>query len=504
MLHRVTNPSLTGLRNMSVLRVIIIRIKTYYTGISLPVKAAFWFTICKFLQRGISFITIPIFTRLLSTEDYGFTSIYYSWSSIFSIIVTLNLGGGGFNNAMLKYKDRRDAYCSAISCLCICITFIWFVLYIFFYRILSSFINLSIQLIGIMFLEILFAQIFTIWSAKQRFEFRYRSLITVTLFITVIASGISIIFVYFAKQKAFARIISHAIVCVIVYIVIFLFLVLKNKEFFNKEYWKFALGFNIPLVAHYLSQMVLNQADRIMIASYWGNKYAGIYSVSYNFSMALMILIQSVNASFSPWIYGKFESRGYNEIRKISSLLICFFALLTIIPILIGPEIIYILAPIDYFEAIYVIPSVGLSMFFVFLYGLFASASFYYGKTAFIAAGSVMVAVCNVLLNAFFIPRFGYLAAGYTTLACYILYSVVHYSFMHYIVKKKEGYDAEMFNLRVVFTVSVLLLVISFSMIFLYRFIIPRYVIMLIIVVIMFIKRDDIWISFRCLKRQNG
>ena len=82
-----------------------------------------------------------------------------------------------------------------------------------------------------MFLEILFAQIFAIWSAKQRFEFRYRALITVTLFITVIASGISIIFIYFAKQKAFARIISHAIVCVIVYIVIFLFLVLKNKEF---------------------------------------------------------------------------------------------------------------------------------------------------------------------------------------------------------------------------------------------------------------------------------
>jgi hypothetical protein len=38
---------------------------------------------------------------MLSAEDYGFTSIYYSWSSIFSIIVTLNLDGGGFNNRLV-------------------------------------------------------------------------------------------------------------------------------------------------------------------------------------------------------------------------------------------------------------------------------------------------------------------------------------------------------------------------------------------------------------------
>jgi O-antigen/teichoic acid export membrane protein len=499
--HRVIRRSLTGLHNMFVSG-LIVRVKTRYTGMPLPVKAAFWFTVCSFLQRGISFITVPMFTRLLSAEDYGFTSIYYSWSGIFSIIVTLNLGGGGFNNAMLKYRDQRDSYCSAISCLCVFFGFVWFVLCAFFYRALSMFVNLPIGLIGIMLLEILFAQIFTVWASRQRFEFKYRALAVVTLFITVIASVVSIVFVYFARQKAFARIIAHAAVCIAIYLFIFLFFILRKKFFFNKGYWKFALGFNIPLVPHYLSQMVLNQADRIMIASYCGNKYAGIYSVSYNFSLALMILIQSVNSSFAPWIYGKLETKSYNDIKKISSLLICFFAILTIMPILIGPEIIYILAPVEYFEAIYVIPSVGLSVFFVFLYGLFASASFYYGKTVFIAAGSAMVALCNVLLNALFIPRFGYLAAGYTTLACYILYSVVHYSFMRHIAKK-EKYDAGMFDLRLIFVVSVLLLIVSLSMTALYRFIIPRYVIILLSAVILFIKRNEILALLQRLKKRT-
>ena len=50
---------------------IVSQIKNKYIGMSVPVKAAFWFTVCNFLQRGISMITTPIFTRMLSTDEYG-------------------------------------------------------------------------------------------------------------------------------------------------------------------------------------------------------------------------------------------------------------------------------------------------------------------------------------------------------------------------------------------------------------------------------------------------
>lgn len=42
-----------------------------YRSIPVQVKASLWFLICAFLQKGISFITTPIFTRLLSTSEYG-------------------------------------------------------------------------------------------------------------------------------------------------------------------------------------------------------------------------------------------------------------------------------------------------------------------------------------------------------------------------------------------------------------------------------------------------
>ncbi len=43
-------------------------ITSKYCSLSVQAKAALWFTICSFLQKGISFITVPIFTRLMSTR----------------------------------------------------------------------------------------------------------------------------------------------------------------------------------------------------------------------------------------------------------------------------------------------------------------------------------------------------------------------------------------------------------------------------------------------------
>ena len=53
-----------------------------YKNSSIQVKAALWFTACSILQKGISFVVVPIFTRVLSTKEYGTYSLYLSWLQI--------------------------------------------------------------------------------------------------------------------------------------------------------------------------------------------------------------------------------------------------------------------------------------------------------------------------------------------------------------------------------------------------------------------------------------
>ena len=70
-------------------------------------KATIWYLVCEFVLKGISFITMPIFTRMMTSEEIGSFSILASWISILSVIVTLNLIQSVFL-AKYDFADRYD------------------------------------------------------------------------------------------------------------------------------------------------------------------------------------------------------------------------------------------------------------------------------------------------------------------------------------------------------------------------------------------------------------
>ena len=127
-----------------------------YKNSNVAIKAALWFTICNLLQKGITMISMPIFTRLLSTEQYGVLTIYNSWYSIISIIVTLNLAGGVIFNAMTKYEDDKDRFISSMQGLTTLITIIFFVIYICLQNYFNKLFNLSTLFVLVIFIQLLF------------------------------------------------------------------------------------------------------------------------------------------------------------------------------------------------------------------------------------------------------------------------------------------------------------------------------------------------------------
>lgn len=71
---------------------------------------------------------------------------------------------------------------------------------------------------------------------------------------------------------------------------------------------------------------------------------------------------------------------------------------------------------------------------FAMAYNIPSTVEYYYGKTSFIAVGTVLAAVLNVTTNAIFIPQYGYLAAAYTTLGSYMVYFIFHCIIAHRII----------------------------------------------------------------------
>ena len=103
-----------------------------YNSIPKEAKASFWYTICSVLQKCISFLTIPIFTRILTTAEYGQMSIYITWTAIIMIFTTLNLQYGSFNTAMMKFENHQDNYIASIQGISLFLTFITFSFLLFF------------------------------------------------------------------------------------------------------------------------------------------------------------------------------------------------------------------------------------------------------------------------------------------------------------------------------------------------------------------------------------
>lgn len=142
--------------------------------------------------------------------------------------------------------------------------------------------------------------------------------------------------------------------------------------------------------------------------------------------------------------------------------------------------------------AVYIIPPVAASVFFIFLYSMFSTIEYFYQKTVQIAIATVIAAVLNVGLNYIFINLYGYYAAGYVTLLSYIVLAFMHFIFYKIIVKDKFGKDKQLYDYKTVLLSSVIVLIAMVIMIFTYKYLIIRYSLILILIFISVWKRKQI------------
>lgn len=389
---------------------------------------------------------------------------------------------------MTKYPKDRDRYTSSMQGLSTVVTVLLFCVYLPFKDYINELTGLSTLLMVTIFAECLMAPALSFWSARQRYEFKYIALVAETVFNAIASPVLGLIAVNLTEEKGVARILSAALVNVCIGLFFYVLNFSRGKKFFNKEYWVFALKFNIPLIPHYLSHIILSHSNRIMIEKMFGETEVAIFSVAYTFSMVMNIVTGSINSSFVPWTYHKLKEENVAALKKTTTFLVLGVAVVALLPVLVAPELMWIIAPPEYAEGVWVVPPVSASVYLMFVYGLFVNVEFYFEKNKFIMVGSVIAAAANIGLNLLIMPRLGYLAAGYVTLLCYVLLAIAHYLFMSKICKEnlnvKSVYNDKMFLL-----ITLAYLICMALAMCLYNFVILRYAILVIAFIILVIKR---------------
>lgn len=461
-------------------------------------KASMALLFANLVLKGLSLISGPVFTRIMSEEQYGIVSTFTSWENLLTVIITLNLAAGVFNNGMLDFKDDRDSFQFSLLSISSLTAIVGFVIFLIFQKPLLDLFEIPTIAVYLMFLKFLFVPAYSYWGGRQRYEYKYKALTIITIFSAVFSLSIGIIGVLLVDDSnaAITRIIVIEGISILIGMVFFFIIAIKAKFHINLKYCKYALRFNLPLVPHYLSMYVLSSSDRIMITKMINASATAIYSVAYTVASVINIVWQSLEASLSPWIYEKLNDGQKEPVRKLTIDIIIAFAGMCIGCTLLAPEIMTVLAPASYSSGIYVIPPVAAGVFFTAMYSIYMRIELFYKQTGFATLATTIAASLNIGLNYVFIGIFGAVAAGYTTMACYAFLAL-----FHYINVRKKGYS-DIINNKAFFLISVTVIVGCGIISLLYSYLVIRIVLIVIFIIIAIWKRKTI-IGLLKIKKGN-
>ena len=375
----------------------------------------------------LAIIFIPVITRLVTPADYGYISIYIGVLSLMSIVLPLNLPAS-LRPRFLKHPTGYSSYAGTILVCSLLFSLILFLILFTRADVISSYFKIPLQFLKISLVSSLILIVKEVYQKvllSKGESGKYAKFLT---FYTLSEYVLTILLILYISQnkylgKGFASIINS-----ILFLVFSFHQLQKHVNWgLSFKYLKHAILFSLPLIIHATSHFILAQFDRLIINQLINSESTGFYSLAYSTGSLLMVIISAVNHYWLPTFFKSLKSGDVvplnNKLQVLSGLVMFSAFLLTIF----SGEIILILAPEEYSGASKIIPIIVLANVFIYMYMLFANYSFFSGKTLVIAVNTSLAGLVNIILNYCYIPRYGIIAAAYTTLVSYMLLFVLHF-----------------------------------------------------------------------------
>ena len=438
---------------------------------NLAIKSGVWYTVSNFIMKGIGFLTTPIFTRLMTKEEYGDFNNFQIWVLLLMYVTSLNLEAS-IGRATKDFEDDQDGYVLSMISLYMVFTMICWGICLVFSGSFTSMFTMNQTYMNSMFLYLLFFPAVQLFQTLQRYRYRYQWNIATGMIISIGSSLLSVLLVLVMEDRMKGRVIGFLVFPVLVGVFAIVYFVKFGKRI-KLTYWKYAFPIVLPFIPHLLSIYLLSNLDRIMIRDICGTETMALYSLAYTCGMVITLLFNSANEAYGPWLADKLHLKEYGAIRKNSVFYILFFAILALGITLVTPEILFVMGGSGYLEAKQVMPPVAAGCFLQFIYSLYVNVEQFEKKTVGMAIASCVAVLINYALNAVFIRLYGYVAAAYTTYVCYFLLMIFHMLLVARIGKAEVYPNGKVLVIAIIFSAMI------FSVTFLLEMTVLRWIIIM-------------------------
>mgnify|MGYP004608638761 FL=1 len=447
------------------------------------------------ILQGTNFILIMIFTRYMSTSNYGVVSIYQAYSTLFIAIIGLSIQGTiGAAFAHLNEKQQEN-YLASIYLLA-CVNYLIVNLVLFCIKdYVISFTGLDWYLIILMLAYSFGNFSFNFISIKYVYKRKAQVSCLLSLFVSVLMIGLSwlsIVQKSIAMPEYLGRILGLScpyVICIFITMVIIFREGNPFQDFISSA--KFCLPMSLPLVLHSISSVFLGQTDKIMLQKLLNEvAMVGIYSFIVTFVHLLNSVYVALNNTWLPIYYDCLKYGDYERLKQRTKKYLCFFSYICVGFIMVAPEIVKLFANPSYWSGIAIIPLSMVSIYFIFTYTFAVNFELYSRKTNWIAIGTILAAIFNVFLNYLLIPILSIYGAAFATCFSYLLLFLFHHLYAKKISNNHYIYDLKFFVKDYIFVFIGIIMFYVFANIAIVRW---CFAIVLAIVIMLNFKKNKVF-----------
>lgn len=390
------------------------------------------------LPRLMNFVLVPLHTNKLDTSSYSDNTVFYVYAAFFNVLLTYGMETAFFR-FFSKHEDKQKVFSTAFISLFVT-TILFLMIVLIFNGQLSAFINLNQTyfnlLIGVLVLDTLVVIPFAYLRATGRpIKFTAIKLSNIAIYVLLNFFFLWAIPKFGIDFPSYDKtdLVKYIFIANLAASLITLFLLspyfFKTKFQFSQPIFKQLLNYGWPIMVAGLAYVINENFDKWLLPEMLGKEINGAYSGCYKIAVFMTIFIQAFRLGAEPFFFNHAKEKNAKETYAAIMKYFVIFGSLMLVFIIAYLDLIKELIVRDesYWIAIDIVPVVLLANLCL---GIYFNLAIWYkltDKTRYGMYLSIIGAIVTIAFNYTMIPRIGFMASAWATLAAYGIMMISSY-----------------------------------------------------------------------------
>jgi len=400
------------------------------------VKESFVYGLSGYLSKSISLLLLPLYTAVLTTEDYGILDLLGTIVTVSTFLIV-----SGTDTSVGYYYFRREHFEVRpeiiISSMYVRLVFsaAGFIIIVLFSSQISQILfgrNLSLFVIITGF-TIVFQVLHSFLFNLLRLEFRVWLYTILSSAYVLISILLTIYYVLILRQGIYGALIAQSIAYGLVFLFTIIYVFKRYGYMYSYEWVKKILSYGFPLIGTGIAVWVLNSTDRYFLAHYVNLSSVGIYAVGAKLGSIIGILGGALQMAWGPYALDiQYEKNAKEIYSKVFQLYFYINIVLIFAISMFSIDILKVFTQPDFYSAKAVVPFLCASVFFTNAYFIVSIGINITKKVQHTIWITVTSALVNIGLNFLLTPSFGPVGAAFC-----IMFANFMIFFLTYITSQK-------------------------------------------------------------------